>query len=122
MTFPELLEWQWSDYPQRHQDRTNLLILIVTVPLVWLCSIEVLGSVLLLLLGVPGALKGMFWALVLIGAALFAQSRGNAMEKIPPVPFKEPKDMALRLLAEQFVTFPRFVLSGDWQKNLQNAK
>ena len=122
MTFPELLEWQWNDYPQRHENRTNLLIHIVTVPIVWLCAIEVIGSVLLLLLGVPGALKGMVWALVLIGAALFAQSRGNAMEKVAPVPYKEPKDMALRLLAEQFVTFPRFVLSGDWQKNLQNAK
>jgi hypothetical protein len=30
---PHLLEWQWSDYSAKHQDRTNLLLHIIAVPL-----------------------------------------------------------------------------------------
>ena len=33
MTRKRLLEWQWSDYAAKHQNRLNLLLHIVTVPL-----------------------------------------------------------------------------------------
>lgn len=122
MTLAELLDVQWSDYSQRHRDKTNLLIHIVAVPLVWLAAVQLVGGMLLLLIGVPGAFKMVFWAAVLIGLAIFAQGRGHAMESVKPEPFTNAKDVAMRLAAEQFVTFPRFVLTGEWLKNLQAAK
>lgn len=120
MTFPELLEAQWSDYPERHRNKANLMIHIVAVPLVWLAAIQVLGGLMLTLIGV-GGFKVIFWALVQAGVAVFAQSWGNGMEAVKPAPFAPTKDYAIALAAEQFVTFPRFVLTGEWLKNLQAA-
>jgi hypothetical protein len=31
---------------------------------------------------------------------------------VKPVPFRGPLDVLVRIFAEQFVTFPRFVLTG----------
>jgi len=119
MTFPELLEKQWSDYSERHRNRVNLLIHIVTVPLVWIAAMQVAGALLLMLMPGVAGLGVLFWALVLVAIALFAQSRGNAMEAIKPAPFTNIKDFAMNAAAEQFVTFPRFVVTGDWLRNLQ---
>ena len=33
MIRPNLLAWQWSDYPAKHRDRVNLLLHVVAVPL-----------------------------------------------------------------------------------------
>ena len=120
MNFAELIEKQWSDYSERHRNKTNLLIHIVTVPLVWIAGIQLFGSVLLLVSGL-GVFKFMVWAAILIGVALFAQSHGNSMEATKPAPFTNWKDFAMNAAAEQFVTFPRFVLSGGWLSNLQSA-
>lgn len=58
MTFPELLEAQWSDYSERHRNKANLMIHIVAVPLVWLAAIQVLGGLMLTLIGVGGFKAG----------------------------------------------------------------
>jgi uncharacterized membrane protein YGL010W len=121
MTFPELLEKQWSDYPERHKNKVNLLIHIVAVPVVWLAAIQAFGALLLVLMPGVAGLGILFWALVLVGVSLFAQSRGDAMEAIKPPPFAMTKDYAISVAAEQFVTFPRFVLTGGWLKNFQAA-
>lgn len=121
MNFAELLEWQWSDYAEKHRNRANLLLHIVAVPVVWWAAVLVLGSVFLFLLGVPGAGRMFLWALVLAGLSLFAQSRGHALEASAPTPFENPGNAARRLLAEQFVTFPRFVLTGGWLRNLRGT-
>ena len=121
MTFPELLEWQWSDYPDKHRNRVNLLIHIVAVPLFWLGAIQIVGVLLLALVGVPGAFAMLVWALVFIGASLFAQGRGHAMEATPPEKFANAAEFAKRILAEQLVTFPRFVVTGAWLENLKRA-
>jgi hypothetical protein len=120
MTFAEVLNQQWSDYSERHRNKTNLLIHIVTVPLVWFAALDVVGGLLLMLVGV-GGLKLWVYAVILTGLALFAQSYGNGMEAIKPRPFTNPKDFALNAAAEQFVSFPRFVLSGQWLRNFQTA-
>jgi len=119
MTFLDLVEKQWSDYADRHRNSNNLLIHIVAVPLLWFASFQVLGGVFLLLLGVPGAFDMLLWAALLIGVSLFAQARGHAMESIEPAEFASPGDFARRLFSEQFINFPRFVMSGGWLKNLQ---
>ena len=38
-----------------------------------------------------------------------------------PMPFSGPDDVVTRLLVEQWVTFPRFVFSGGWYRNLRHA-
>ena len=120
MNFAEIINQQWTDYSERHQNKVNLLIHIVTVPLVWFAAVQVLGGLLLMLIGV-GGLKMWIYAAILIGLALFAQRFGNDMETIKPKPAGSPKDFAINAVVEQFVTFPRFVLTGQWLRNLQAA-
>lgn len=60
-------------------------------------------------------------ALVLAIAAFGAQGIGHKHEAEPPIPFDGPGDAVSRILAEQFITFPRFVLSGGWFRALRSA-
>jgi hypothetical protein len=111
----ELLRWQWQGYPRYHRSRANLLLHIVLVPLF------VLGNVVLLV-----ALAQRSWSAVLV--ALFAmvvsvalQGRGHRLEATPPEPFTSPANALARIFCEQWVTFPRFVLSGGWYRALRTA-
>lgn len=121
MTFLDLVEKQWSDYADRHRNRNDLLIHLIAVPVLWVGAFQVLGGLFLVLLGVPGAFGMLVWAAVLIGGSLFAQARGHAMEAVEPEKFRDAGDFARRLLSEQFINFPRFVLSGRWLRNFQSA-
>ena len=121
MTFVEHAQKQWDDYTARHRNRANLLIHLVGVPVAWLGTFQVLGGLLLLLLGVPGAFGMLFWGIVVFGASVFVQSRGDAMEAVRPQAPSEPAERAKHIAAEQFVTFPRFVLTGDWLRNFKAA-
>ncbi|MFY0580939.1 hypothetical protein ACN28S_47860 [Cystobacter fuscus] len=59
------------------------------------------------------------WALpgvVAMVGAMAAQGRGHRMESVAPVPFRGPWDVLARIFAEQWVTFPRFVLSGGFAR------
>lgn len=115
MTFEELLKAQWAEYPERHRDRVNLLIHIVAVPLFWIGSFNAIGA--LLFSGLLFSLGG----IVLMALSLFAQGIGHDREALQPQAFVGASDFVQRILAEQFVTFPRFVLSGGWLRNLEAA-
>ena len=115
MTFDALLQAQWSDYPERHRDRVNLLIHIVAVPLFWIGAINAVSA--LLFVGLIHALGG----IALMAVSLFAQGLGHDREAIQPDPFAGAWDFVQRIAAEQFVTFPRFVISGGWWRNLNAA-
>jgi len=108
MNFPNLLQWQWNDYASYHQSRANLLIHIVAVPLFWLGTLGLIGSVIegsrLMAIGSP----------VLMVVSMILQGRGHAMEENPPVPFSSAANAISRIFLEQWVNFPRFVLSGAW--------
>lgn len=119
MSFSELLEWQWSDYSDKHRNHNNLLIHIVAVPLFWSGALDLLGA--LLYRGLLGGLFAMVGGFILMGLSLFLQGKGHGMEQSAPAPFKHPGEFVARVLAEQFVTFPRFVLSGAWWRNLNAA-
>ncbi len=104
-----LLAWQWKHYPANHRDRRNLLLHGLTVPLFQVGT--------LLLATAPfaspwGALPGL---LGMVGAVAL-QGRGHRIETAPPAPFRGPFDVVARLFVEQWVTFPRFVLSGDFAR------
>jgi hypothetical protein len=109
---PRLLEWQWSDYSQKHQDRTNLLLHIFAVPL-----FEI--AVIVLIAGLATA-SGPALGLAVVGmvVAVVIQGRGHRREREAPTPFAGPIDFVSRFFAEQWITFPRFVLSGGWVRNL----
>ncbi|MGH8541071.1 MAG: terminase, partial [Stenotrophobium sp.] len=103
MNFQELLDWQWKDYADKHRNHTSLIIHIIAVPLFWLGALDVVSA--LLFSGLLHAIGG----IVLMGLSLFAQGKGHEMEKNAPEPFKDVPNFILRVIAEQFVTFPRFV-------------
>ncbi|MGG2397069.1 Mpo1-like protein [Pseudomonas sp. SH1-B] len=105
---PNLLAWQWRHYAEQHRHPTNLLLHLIAVPLFLL-------SLALLLIGlwrmgfVPLALSA-----IGLYAALALQAHGHRLEQQPAEPFTDSKDACKRLLLEQFVTFPRFLISGGW--------
>ncbi len=112
MVRKHLLEWQWSDYTAKHRNRTNLLLHIVTVPLFQIGTVILAYAV----IKVSGAAAAL--AVVCMVAALLAQGRGHMLERETPVPFDGAADFVSRFVAEQWVTFPRFVLTGAWYRNL----
>ena len=110
-----LLEWQWSDYSPKHRNRVNLLIHIVAVPLFQAATVAL----------VYGAAARIWWlfgiATACIGVSLVMQGRGHRLEAESPTPFNGPFDFVRRIIAEQWITFPRFVLSGLWYRNLKGS-
>src|SRR5262245_18874166 len=113
---PRLLEWQWSDYSAKQRDRTNLLLHIFAVPLF---EIAVIALIVGLAAGVGPA---MGLAVVGMVAAVVIEGRGHRREHEAPTPFAGPIDFVTRFFAEQWITFPRFVLSGGWSRNLGRSR
>jgi phage terminase small subunit len=113
---PNLLAWQWSDYVAKHRDRGNLMVHIVAVPLFQLAMLLLIG-------GLFGrSVTAVMIALVAMVVALVLQGRGHRREAEAPTPFEGAADFVSRFLAEQWITFPRFVLSGAWSENLRRAQ
>ena len=107
----KLLAWQWGLYPTGHRDRKNLMIHILTVPLFQIGTLALVASPFV------GALFAVGGAAAMLGA-MAAQGAGHRKET-PPVPFLGPLDFLSRLFVEQWVTFPRFVLSGGFLRSWQ---
>ena len=103
-----LLSWQWRGYARNHQHPRNLLLHIVAVPM--FMAGTVLLAYGLLNLSLPALALG----LLCMGMSMALQGRGHRLEAEPPEPFAGPGDIARRILAEQWITFPRYVLSGQW--------
>ena len=110
-----LLSWQWSIYPQAHRNRLNLIVHLVTEPLfvVGTCAVP------------PALVLGAWWLAALgLGAMLAAialQGRTHKLERTPPPAFRGPLDVLARLFVEQWVTFPRYVLSGEFARAWRNG-
>ena len=113
MSIQELLQWQWSGYSRYHRSRANLLLHIVVVPLFWAGNV---GLVVALVAGSPG-LGAMSLVAMIVSVAL--QGRGHRQEEVPPEPFTGVSNAVLRIFLEQWVTFPRFVISGAWFRALR---
>ena len=112
MSARQLLQRQWSGYSAAHQNKTNLLFHIVAVPLFMVATVSALYALVRL----------SFFAVVLsvlcFMVSLIMQGRGHAFEPLRPEPFRGSLDFACRIFAEQWITFPRFVLTGGWFKNI----
>ncbi|MCI0573734.1 MAG: terminase [Myxococcaceae bacterium] len=100
-----LLSWQWALYAEGHQDRRNLLVHALTVPLFMAGTVALASS------PMTGVATGIAGATAMF-LAVAAQGRGHKEESTRPVPFRGPGDVVARLFVEQWVTFPRYVLSG----------
>jgi hypothetical protein len=105
-----LLSWQWSLYADGHRHRTNLVLHVLTVPLFWAGTVTAFTALF------QGAVLAAGVGLLAMVAAVGIQGRGHAGEPTRPVPFRHPLDAVARLFVEQWVTFPRYVLSGGFAK------
>jgi Protein of unknown function (DUF962) len=115
MTFAEFLAWQWADYPAKHRTRLNLAIHIVAVPLFMLgCAAVAIGILRLAPLTIVSGLVAMIVSVAVEGI-------GHRFEPERPEPFAGFGDFVKRFFFEQWVTFPRFVLSGRYFRNLAGA-
>jgi len=107
-----VLAWQWRGYSRYHRDRVNLLIHMMAVP----------GFIGGTLAAVTQALQAQWFgaavAVAFAVAAFAVQGIGHRRERVAPEPFAGAVDFVARVFAEQFVTFPRFVLAGQWARNL----
>jgi hypothetical protein len=104
---PGLLAWQWQNYPHAHRERQNLWVHALTVPLFMAGTLAV---PLALVFGAFLVPVGLFAMLL----AFAAQGRGHRRESGAPLPFRGPLDVVRRVFLEQWITFPRYVLSGDF--------
>lgn len=97
----------------KHRSRANLLIHIVAVPLFQV------GTLLLVCSALQRAAVVAGLSVACLVASLAMQAQGHRLEAEPPAPFRGAGDLIRRIVAEQWITFPRFVLSGGWYKNLK---
>lgn len=109
-----LLDWQWSIYSPGHRDRRNLAAHAATVPLF------MAGTLGFALAPAAGPWLAALGAAAMVGA-MAVQGRTHRLEKTPPPPFRGPGDVLLRILAEQWITFPRFVLTGAFARAWREA-
>jgi phage terminase small subunit len=105
---PNVVSWQWRVYPSAHRDRRNLIIHAVTVPLFTIGLILTAAGL------ARFTLLSTVFGVALVLGAIVAQGRGHRFEREAPQPFRSTVDALLRLVVEQFVTFPRFVLRGGF--------
>jgi hypothetical protein len=56
-------------------------------------------------------------ACMIVSVAL--QGRGHKIEETPPEPFTGMGNAFAPIFLEQWITFPRFVLSGSWSRALR---
>lgn len=115
MNVAELLKWQWEGYPRYHGSRTNLLIHIVVVPMFLIGNVGLVAAL------VRGSLLCAVLSLAAMIVSVILQGRGHGMESVPPEPFTSPLNAVSRIFLEQWITFPRFVLSGGWLRALREA-
>lgn len=109
-----LLAWQWRNYATGHRDRRNLLVHVLTVPLFELGTLAVIGSPFLGLWLAPAGLVAMAGVMAL-------QGRTHRLEKVPPVPFSGIGNALGRVFGEQWLSFPRYVLTGGFGRAWREA-
>ena len=101
----DLLGWQWKLYPENHTRRMTLVIHVVSAPLFIVGVMMLAGVVVMLELALVG--------LAFMVSAVAAQGWAHKMEPNRPIPFDGPFDFVSRFIAEQLITFPRFLMSGE---------
>ena len=104
MSVSTIFRTQWAGYAQVHANRLNFAVHLVTVPVFMAGTVAVIWG-----LCVWSAATSIAGVLAMM-AALAAQGWGHRRESVPSAPFSGPVDAIARLLLEQWVTFPSYVL------------
>jgi hypothetical protein len=109
----DLVSWQWQGYPTFHQRGVTLWIHLFAVPAFVASTLAVVFYL--------ATMELVFAGLSFAGMLVAFAAQGIAHKKEPnaPIPFAGAGDFASRLFLEQFVTFPRFVLTGGWWRALR---
>ncbi|MFO0547495.1 MAG: hypothetical protein U0271_03850 [Polyangiaceae bacterium] len=109
MLRPNLFRWQYELYPENHTTRRNLVIHLVTVPMFHMGFATMMVGF--------GTMSGftLLSAWVVLATCVVLQGMGHRREPVAPVPFDGFIDGATRLIAEQFITFPRFLMMGGFE-------
>ena len=115
MKSAELIQWQWNDYATYHLSRNNLLLHIVAVPIFLIANIALVLALL------QGNWSRALVSLVVMALSFAAQAVGHGKEANPSIPFASPANAFGRIFAEQWINFPRYVLSGSWWRALVAA-
>jgi len=92
-----------------------MIIHIVSVP------VFVLGTLSLFVSLIELSPIGMLISILVVVIAFGAQGFGHSKERISPESFATPGQAIVRILSEQFITFPRYVLSGGWYATYQSS-
>lgn len=116
MNLPELSKWQWQSYADFHQSRINLLLHIVLVPGFLIANLHLLWALF------NGSYISTAASLAIMLLSIVLQGGGHKQEPNPSIPFTSPSNAIARLLIEQWINFPRFVLSGNWWRVLKSAQ
>ena len=111
-----LLSHQWKGYPQFHESGSNLVIHIVAVP------VFLIANVLFVVALFHGDWIVCGAAAVTTAVSVIVQGLGHRHECKPPEPFTGPLNAIARIFAEQWLTFPRFVLTGGWSRELRERR
>ena len=112
-----LLRWQWANYPGTHTIRANLLLHLGTMPFFWLGTVLLLSG--LSTLSWRTALSSLGCSLVPLVAQGFGHKR---LETKAPAPFTSPWNFLARFSLKQWVTSPRYELSGGWSRAIRDAQ
>ena len=115
MPLLQLAKRQWLDYESKHRSPHNLLVHLAAVPAFVAANLTLIAA-LLLSMWIAAALS-----LATMAASLAWQGRCHRNEPEPPEPFSSLAEALIRILLEQWVTFPRFVFSGGWTRALRKA-
>ena len=102
----------FDHYEPFHRNHTNLLIHIVAVPLFVAGGIAIVTGIVTTRWLLP------IMGLVAMVVSLGLQGRGHRLEENPPLPFTGPGNFLFRILREQFVVFPLYVITGRWGRAL----
>lgn len=113
MTLSELMKWQWNDYSKYHLSRNNLLLHIVAVPFFLAANVALVLALL------QGNWTKALVALLVMLLSFAAQGVGHGKEVNPSIPFSSPANAFGRIFIEQWINFPRYVLSGGWYRALR---
>lgn len=115
MPLVELVRRQWLDYARTHRSRRNLLVHVAAVPAFIAGNVALVVSLLL------GMWTAASLSLAVMATSLVWQGRCHRGEPLQPEPFSGPIEAVVRIVLEQWVTFPRFACSGGWMRALREA-
>ena len=103
MELNALLIWQWQGYHRYHRSMVNIAIHLIAVPLFIVAFLFLIVS--LVFFNLPTLL----WSISALMLAMLLQAIGHQKEHLAPEKFTGVSNFIVRLLLEQFVTFPKFV-------------